>query len=237
MNLDLRTATGVVTSSDTPRHIDHLRIDDLIAAERNPRVHNLDAIRRSIGQFGFVDPAEMDERTGRLVAGHGRAAALRAMRDDGETAPAGVLVDEDGAWRVPVVRGWASRSDAEAAAYLTANNRMTELARWDQQGLADMLTDINTVDPVLMEAAGYDQDDLADILKRLEPDDLDDLAGEHGDPDPSDMWPTITVRKVPPHVAAAWRECVSAHSDDEIRAIATLLEIDPEPPPTAAWRP
>ncbi len=224
-------------TAGNPRRTEYVPLDDLVGAEKNPRIHDIPRLRRAINQFGFADPPEIDERTGRLVVGHGRTAALKAMRDDGESPPDGVVLDEGGRWLVPVQRGWASRSDAEAAAYLTANNRMGELARWEQQGLADMLTEINTADPDLMEAAGYDQDDLTDLLKRLEPDDLDALGGDAGDPDPSDMWPTISIRKVPPHVAAAWREYLSTYNDQEVPALAALLEVDPEPPPTRAWTP
>lgn len=219
------------------RRIEHLPLDDIQPAPHNPRDHNVPGLKGAIARFGYVAPALRDERTGRLVVGHGRTLALKAMRDDGETPPAGVTVDEAGRWLVPVVCGWASRSDAEAAAYLVADNRQSELAHWEQQGLADLLSEINTIDPGLMDAAGYDQDDLDNLLERLQPDDPDALAGEGSDPDPSNAWPTIRISRVPPHVAAAWRECLSLHGDDEVVAIAYLLQVDPEPPAGSGWRP
>lgn len=244
--------------------VEYHPLSEILTAETNPRDHDIPAIVRSIRRFGFVAPGMRDERTGRLVAGHGRLLALSEMLHNGELddlvnrfiadngrtrlppgilvnpdtgnwMPRGVRVDATGGWLVPIVCGWSSTSDAEARAYLVADNRMTELARWDQRGFVDLLTSIVEDDPELLEAAGFDQGDLDDLIKRLEPDDLDDLAADP--PDASDMWPSVTVRKVPPHVAAAWRECVSMHGDRDVVALAALLGVDPEPPAGSDWRP
>lgn len=146
------------------RRVEYLPLDDIKPATRNPRRHGLDGIRSSIARFGFATPALRDERTGRLVAGHGRTQALAAMRDAGEDPPAGVRVDDAGRWMVPVVCGWESRSDAEADAYLVADNRHTELGGWDDAGLADLLASIGEVDPELVAIAGYDDEDIAALL-------------------------------------------------------------------------
>ncbi len=161
-------------STDQHR-VEYLPLDDVQPAPHNPRTHNLDGLRASISRFGFAAPALRDERTGLLVVGHGRTLALRAMRDAGETAPSGVQVDDDGRWLVPVTCGWRSRSDAEAAAYLVADNRQSELASWDNAGLGDLLTAIGESDPDLVGIAGYTDDDLAALLSTV--------AGG-GDPDP-----------------------------------------------------
>ncbi len=154
-------------STAEKHRVEYLPLDDVQPAPHNPRVHNLDGLRTSISRFGFAAPALRDERTGLLVAGHGRTLALRAMRDAGETAPSGVQIADDGRWLVPVTCGWASRSDAEAAAYLVADNRQSELASWDNAGLGDLLTSIGESDPDLVGIAGYTDDDLAALLSTV----------------------------------------------------------------------
>lgn len=145
------------------RRIEYVPLDEIRPANSNPRRHRIDGIKSSIGRFGFATPALRDERTGRLVAGHGRTIALAAMRDAGEDPPAGVRLD-DGRWLVPVICGWASRSDAEADAYLVADNRHTELGTWDDTELHALLASVAEVDPDLAAIAWSDADDLAALL-------------------------------------------------------------------------
>jgi hypothetical protein len=148
-------------------------LDAVTPAARNPKAHNIDGIRASIGRFGFVTPAVVDERTGRLVVGHGRTEALRAMRDDGEEPPTGVRA-VDGVWQVPVLHGWSSRSDAEAEAYLIADNQHTIAGGWDNGQLASMLLDLDSIDPTLTEALGFSEEALATIMAT--PPDMDDTT-------------------------------------------------------------
>lgn len=219
-----------------PRHTEYLPLDQIRHANRNPKRHDIAALRKAIGRFGFVAPPVLDERTGQLVAGHGRIEALVEMRDAGEAPPAGVRLAEDGSWLVPVLRGWSSRSDNEAAAYLVADNRLTDLGGWSTPDLAALLSDLGAADAELLAAAGYTPGEVDDLLKLVAPPDLDDLADEHGDPDPSDTWPVVRV-KVPPHVAAAWRSHLDAYDGDEVVAFAALLDVDPHNPPASDWTP
>lgn len=158
--------------------IDHVPLDDLAPAVRNPKGHDLAAIRASITRFGFVAPAIRDERTGRLVVGHGRCEALRAMRAAGEPAPAGVEVDQAGAWLVPVRVGWSSRSDVEAEAYLVLDNQQTIAGGWDFDELAAVVADLVATDRGLTEVLGFSSDELADLLGDLPNTDLDDLGDD-----------------------------------------------------------
>ncbi|MEU8356488.1 hypothetical protein AB0C27_10810 [Nonomuraea sp. NPDC048882] len=48
------------------------------------------------------------------------------MAGESKSPPEGVKIGDDGVWLVPILRGWTSRSDAEAEAYLVAANRLTE---------------------------------------------------------------------------------------------------------------
>jgi hypothetical protein len=181
-----------VAALDGARRIEYMRLDAVPAADRNPKSHDLAAIVMSIARFGFTDPALLDERTGKLVGGHGRLEAVRAIkayidggqggaRSAGYSLPAtmwaefrattaeggavpGGVAEHDGVWSVPIVRGWASADDAEASALLIALNRMTELGGWDKGMLADLLVDLEEVD--LLDITGYDSGDLDTLLAK-----------------------------------------------------------------------
>lgn len=170
-----KKATGTRTPPRPRRRIEYLPLDDVWEAARNPKGHDADGIRSSIGRWGYAEPVLLDERTQRLVAGHGRLAALRELRSKaGKTGrgkggpPDGVTVREDGAWLLPVVRGWSSRNDAEAEAYLLASNRLTERGGWDDAGLAELIASIDQTDPALVAAAGFTEGDVDALLRRLE---------------------------------------------------------------------
>jgi len=216
------------------RRIDWMPLAEVLGADSNPREHDIPSLRRSINRFGFVDVPELDERTGQLVAGHGRLAALTEMRADGEAPPAGVQLAGDGGWLVPIQRGWASRSDAEAMAYLVGNNRHTELARWHRQGLAELLVGIREDDEGLLEAAGYVSGDVDDLVRTLEDDtppqrddDDDDTVGGGGGSGGGGSGDVTIAVKVPHHVFSAWQATVGRHNGDAMLALASLLQVDP----------
>ncbi|MFI6182558.1 hypothetical protein ACIA8R_44015 [Nonomuraea sp. NPDC051191] len=162
------------------RRIEHMRLHAIPRAVRNPKEHDLPAIRTSIEEFGCVIAGELDERTGRLVVGHGRLQVLEEMAAEGESPPEGVLIDDDGTWLPPIVRGWSSRSDADAEAYLIANNRTTERGGWEERMLAEVLADVRDADPDLLAATGYTADDLTQMAA------ADDHRPEEELPEPGD---------------------------------------------------
>lgn len=61
------------------RSIEYMGLGEIPPAERNPKAHALGLLILSIGRFGFCEPALLDERTGRLIGGHGRLEAVRAI--------------------------------------------------------------------------------------------------------------------------------------------------------------
>lgn len=148
--------------------VEYLPLDEVITWDRNPKDHALDQIGKSIGRFGFVQPLILDERAQRLVAGHGRLAALSQMRAAGERPPKRVRVDLTGRWLVPVIRGISFNSDAEAGAYAVADNRLVEIGGWQHDKLSELLQEFMEEDQSLLEATGYDSADLDDLLKDLE---------------------------------------------------------------------
>lgn len=144
--------------------LEYMPVDSITPALRNPKLHEIDDIRASIRRFGFVAPAIWDERTGRIAAGHGRRLAVIAMRDAREPAPSGIIVDDKGTWCIPVRRGWASTSDAEADAYLVADNQLTISGGWDEKELAVLLSSVAEADETLLETLGFPDDDLSELL-------------------------------------------------------------------------
>lgn len=89
--------------------------------DRNARTHSKKQIRQiadSIEEFGFTNPVLIDG-TGRIIAGHGRVAAAKLLG-----------IDE-----VPTIR-LENMSEVEIRAYVIADNRLAELADWDDEILA-----------------------------------------------------------------------------------------------------
>jgi hypothetical protein len=169
------------------RHIIYMRLSDLTPAEVNPKLHDLPAIEASLVEFGFVAPATLDERTGRLCAGHGRREACINLRARGENPPDGVFVDDDGEWLIPVLRGWASTDDAQALAYIVADNQLTMNAGWHMMTLGNLVHEVVTVNGGLLDAMGLNDEKVEDLLKRVDPDRLNpgELGGDHWEPTPS----------------------------------------------------
>jgi hypothetical protein len=151
------------------RYVDYLPLDDIQLARRNPKGHDDELIEGSVRNFGLVELPTMDERTGRLVAGHGRLQRLKALRDAGEAPPkrGGVQVSDDGTWSMGVLRGWSSESDEDAEAYLITSNTVGE-----RGGIADdaLLTEmLGSLDEAhMLELTGYSQMDLDDLRAALE---------------------------------------------------------------------
>lgn len=151
------------------RHIVYMRLDEIRPAQVNAKTHDLPSLVESLVRYGWTETPLLDERTGRLVAGHGRREAAIKMHADGEDPPGGVKVDADGEWLVPVERGWASRNDIEARAYVIASNRLTEAGGWHHKTLAEEVEDIVTLDAGLMDTLGYTADDIDDMIRRIDP--------------------------------------------------------------------
>lgn len=211
------------TTPIDPRKVAYLPLSELTPDPRNPKGHDHETIGASIGRFGVLDLIVRDERTGRIVSGHGRAEVFGRMRDRGEEPPEGVLLTPDGKdWMVPVVVGWASRTDTEAAAALIALNRTTELGGWVDDALLELLDEIGSLGPDGLAGVGYDEHELEDLRKLLAPDDdadVDDWDGESG---LAPREETTTIEITDPNLAAAWVAYRAKQPTDTI-ALAALM--------------
>jgi hypothetical protein len=149
------------------RAIAELRLDP-----KNPRVHSLRQIRqiaRSIEAFGFNVPVLVDSHL-KVIAGHGRILACRQL----------------GWCEVPTIR-LEHLSEAQARAFMIADNRLTENSTWDDRLLAEQLHDLSLLDlDFSLEATGFE---MGEIDLRIE-----GLSGEpNRDADPADAIPVATV--------------------------------------------
>lgn len=180
--------------------IEYLPLDEVVRWPRNPKLHDDAAIERSIRSLGFVNPLLKDERTGRLVAGHGRLRALESLRDSGEVPPARVRVDGKGRWLVPVVRGVDFASAAEAEAYLLADNRLVEAGGWDQDLLREIVRDLDA-EGLELDGLGWSDSALDALLSVAAVDDVAPEAGPVAER-AADLAPAVQSRMVPLYLDA-----------------------------------
>lgn len=137
------------------RHLELMPVHALVPALKNPKTHDIKTLRQSLKRFGFVESPAIDERTGRLVAGHGRVETLRDLEAAKDKPPKGVVIGDDGRWMVHVQRGWASVDDDEAAAYVVTSNRLVELGGWDDPLLDEVLADV-AESPLGLDGVGFE---------------------------------------------------------------------------------
>lgn len=170
------------------RQVKYLPLSELEENPKNPKTHELQTVGESISRFGMIDPIVRDERTGFLIAGHGRKNSLEALKNNGETPPEGVQVTESGEWLVPVLTGWGSRSDSEANAALIALNRTTEIGGWDDEALAELLDELAEVEDGL-EGTGYTEATLKEFEDAMAD---SDIVGSADIYDPSEYDGSVT---------------------------------------------
>ncbi len=103
-------------------------LERLVPYARNPRTHSeqqVAQIAASIMEFGFNNPILVDSQAG-VIAGHGRLLAARKL----------------GMASVPVIV-LDHLDEHQRRAYLVADNRLSELAGWDAELLAQELKELS----------------------------------------------------------------------------------------------
>lgn len=193
-----------MTVETAPRRTEYIPLDHLQADPANPKAHNVDVIDASIGRFGIIDQIVRDDRTGYIISGHGRDETLRRMRDRGDNPPEGIRVDAGGHWLVPVIVGWASRTDAEARAALIALNRTTELGGWVDDELLGLLDQLSAEGDHGLNGVGFDESGIEELRTRLAAEELVDTftkrresaEGAEGDTDLGSIALVSDVREI-----------------------------------------
>lgn len=182
--------------------IEYVSLDECRRWPRNPKLHDDAALEKSLRRHGFVAPLLRDERTGRLVAGHGRLTALESLRDSGEAPPARVRVDASGRWLVPVVRGVSFASAAEAEAYLLADNRLVEAGGWDSDLLREIVRDLDGAG-LELDGLGWSPAVLEGLLADVVLDEPESGEVPAGVAKAADLAPPVQSRLVPIYLDAA----------------------------------
>lgn len=134
--------------------IKQARLDSIILDPANARRHperNIEAIKGSLARFGQVKPIVID-KSGVVRAGNGTVEAARSL--GWETINA-VVMELEG---------------PEATAYAIADNRTAELAEWDDETLAATLESLQDFDEAILDAIGFDADELAELVDSVTPD-------------------------------------------------------------------
>lgn len=144
------------------RPIAELKLD-----QANPRLHNPSQVKqigRSIEAFGFNAPVLID-RNGKVVAGHGRILACKLL----------------GWTQVPTIC-LEHLTEAQARAFMIADNRLTENSTWDDRLLAEQLKELSLLElDFSIEAVGFQ---MAEIDLRIE-----ELNSQPEGDDPADVMP------------------------------------------------
>lgn len=156
-----------MTDQPNLSYIEYTPLSDLLGWDRNPKDHDIPSIKKSITRFGFTAPILVDERTKRIVAGHGRLESLKALQAQGVEPPARISKRDDGEWLVPVLRGISFNSDSEIEAYLIADNQLTIAGGWDQAKLGSIMADLEKLGEGAFEGLGFDQAEIDAILTNL----------------------------------------------------------------------
>ena len=130
-------------------------IADLTQWSRNPRKNAaaIPRVARSIRKYGFVAPVVVWQSRRRLVAGHTRIAGLEQLLKEN---PQFVPRDAPGVGLVPV-RFHEFVDETEANAYALADNKLSELASWDEELLAQVMIDIRAADESLLAETGFSE--------------------------------------------------------------------------------
>jgi DNA modification methylase len=131
--------------------VEQVQLDLLRPDPANPRrisEDELDALERSLRQFGFVQPvlARREDRT--VIGGHQRLLAARRL----------------GLTTVPVT--WLDISVEQARLLGLALNKIS--GSWDDALLARLLADLGATPDLDLTLSGFDEDEVKDLLRSLE---------------------------------------------------------------------
>jgi DNA modification methylase len=130
-------------------------IDKLSFLEGNPRKGDIEAVAKSYKQFGQRKPI-VATKDYVVIAGNHQLAAARQL---GWDRIAVVITDDD---------------ELTAKAFALADNRTAELGSYDDDLLADLLSEVSSV-PELMDSTGFSEDDLFNLIGFEEIEEKDEI--------------------------------------------------------------
>jgi ParB-like chromosome segregation protein Spo0J len=130
------------------RKIEHLivDIDSVETHPKNVRQGDIGAISESLKAHGQYRPIVVDKRTNRILAGNHTWKAAKAL-----------------GWSQISAGFVETKDDDEALRILLADNRTTDLASYDDDGLSELLKQLAETD-VGLDGTLFDGDDLDSLL-------------------------------------------------------------------------
>lgn len=138
-------------------------IDLLTPLENNPRRGDVDAIAASYQEFGQVKPIvvkDNEDGTFTVIAGNHQVEAAKRL---GWEEIAVVVLEAD---------------DTRAIAFALADNRTMELGNTDQSQIIDMIAQISSEYPVLLEDLRWDEFEMAAMTEWQTRNSSDDDSGD-----------------------------------------------------------
>ena len=156
-----------------------VKLKDLKLDPKNAREHpekNLAAIQASLEEFGQVLPLVVDGDTMTVVGGNGTTMCMRKLGWDKASAI--------------VIKGWTRE---KLTALALALNRTGDLARWNKDVLADLVSEFSD-DTDMVDLLSSLQ--ITDILPALPPMDLPDLPDTDEDDDDDERAPGGRVKLI-----------------------------------------
>jgi DNA modification methylase len=128
--------------------IEQIPIDQLVENPDNPRVNDpaVDAVARSIQAYGFNNPIVCDSDLN-IAAGHTRLKAAKKL----------------GLKEVPVIRV-PGLVGSKFSGFAIADNKTAEIAEWDKDLLAQIVSELNLDVDFDLSALGFDDKELTEIL-------------------------------------------------------------------------
>lgn len=137
-------------------------LEKAVKHPRNPKRHDLETIRSSMGSHGFLERVLINRTTGRILAGHGRLETLRSMKEAGTEAPVGVRVTGK-RWEVPC--DYVSIPEENEQEILAILNQTTIAGGWDEPMLAEILQRLEKR-PQGLAGMGFDRDYVSKLFDR-----------------------------------------------------------------------
>jgi hypothetical protein len=125
--------------------IEYVKITELHAHPRNARQGDVGAIITSIEKNGWYGTIVVQRGTNYILAGNHRYLAAQQL----------------GMTHLPVY--WIECDEDRALAILLADNRLSDLASYDNDALLDILSDVQAAGMLL--ETGYDEDDLRKMIE------------------------------------------------------------------------
>ena len=216
------------------QYMSHTKLRDLLWDE-NPKLHDLQALIRSISENGFRDPPTYDAKLDAIIEGNGRITALLTMKEQGLPAPRGVR-EEDGNWFVPVLTGVSSTTRDEAVRYAIDHNNLvlaggdfdeldfTQL--WDHNRLLGVATALRDVDQLPITMNSETLDTLRQIIDNDVPE-MSKIENENEIPE-DEFWPRVSI-KIPPLDYNEYLEVLRAmEGENEVEQFVALVRIGGE---------